>query len=229
MQAESLATDKSKETTIVLADDHKVVRQGLRAVLEAEANLRVVGEAGNGLDAIRLVERLGPDVLVLDLMMPGLNGLEVTRQLGKHSKKPRVVILSMHKDEAYVIQALKNGASAYVLKDSSAEELVKAVLEAAAGRHYLSPPLSDLAIQAYLQRAASAPTGIDRYDSLSSREREVLQLAAEGHTNAEIGKRLFISPRTVEIHRANMMHKLRLHSHTDLIRYALKREILPHD
>jgi len=220
---------ESKETTIVLADDHKVVRQGLRAVLEAEPNLRVVGEIGNGVEVLRLVDRLGPDVLVLDLVMPGLNGLEVTRQIRKHSKKTRVVILSMHKDEAYVIQALKNGASAYVLKDSSAEELVKAVHEAAADRHYLSPPLSDSGIQAYVQRATSAPTEIDRYDSLSSREREVLQLAAEGHTNAEIGKRLFISPRTVEIHRANMMHKLRLHSHTDLIRYALKREILPHD
>lgn len=220
---------ESKETTIVLADDHKVVRQGLRAVLEAEPNLRVVGEIGNGVEVLRLVDRLGPDVLVLDLVMPGLNGLEVTRQIRKHSKKTRVVILSMHKDEAYVIQALKNGASAYVLKDSSAEELVKAVHEAAADRHYLSPPLSDSGIQAYVQRAASAPTEIDRYDSLSSREREVLQLVAEGHTNAEIGKRLFISPRTVEIHRANMMHKLRLHSHTDVIRYALKREILPND
>lgn len=220
---------ESKVTTIVLADDHQVVRQGLRAILEAEPNFRVVGESGNGVEVVRLVERLGPDVLVLDLMMPGLNGLEVTRQLGKRSKKPRVVILSMHKDEAYVIQALKNGASAYVLKDSSAQELVKAVHEAAADRHYLSPPLSDSAIQAYVQKATSARTGIDRYDSLTSREREVLQLAAEGHTNAEIGKRLFISPRTVEIHRANMMHKLRLRNHTDLIRYALKREIVPHD
>ena len=220
---------ESKETTIVLADDHKVVRQGLRTILEAEPNFRVIGETGNGVEVVRLVERLGPEVLVLDLMMPGLNGLEVTRQIRKRSQKTRVVILSMHKDEAYVIQALKNGASAYVLKDSSAEELVKAVHEAAADRHYLSPPLSDSGIQAYVQRATSAPTEIDRYDSLSSREREVLQLAAEGHTNAEIGKRLFISPRTVEIHRANMMHKLRLHSHTDLIRYALKREILPHD
>jgi two-component system response regulator NreC len=220
---------ESKETTIVLADDHKVVRQGLRAVLEAEPNLRVVGEIGNGVEVLRLVDRLGPDVLVLDLVMPGLNGLEVTRQIRKHSKKTRVVILSMHKDEAYVIQALKNGASAYVLKDSSAEELVKAVHEAAADRHYLSPPLSDSGIQAYVQRATSAPAEIDRYDALTNREREVLQLAAEGYTNTEIGKRLFISPRTVEIHRANMMHKLWLHSHIDLIRYALKREILPRE
>lgn len=229
MSSEPLEREKSKETTIVLADDHKVVRQGLRAVLEAGPDLRVVGEAGNGLDVLRLVERLRPDVLVLDVMMPGLNGLEVARQLKKRSPKTLVVILSIHKDESYVIEALKNGAAGYVLKDSSAAELVKAVQEAAAGRRYLSPPLSDSAIEAYIQRATSAPTEIDRYDSLSSREREVLQLVAEGYTNAEIGKRLFISPRTVEIHRANMMHKLRLRNQTDLVRYALKRGILPPD
>jgi two-component system, NarL family, response regulator NreC len=134
-------------------------------------------------------------------MMPGLNGLEVTRQVKRRSPKTHVVVLSMHRDESYVLEALKNGAAAYVLKDSSVEELVKAVIEAVAGRRYLSSPLSESAIDAYVQRASAAT--IDRYDSLSSREREVLQLAAEGHTNAEIGKRLFISPRTVEIHRAN--------------------------
>ncbi len=229
MPAGSLEKGPSKEITIVLADDHQVVRQGLRVLLEAELNFRVIGETGNGVEVVRLVERLGPDVLVLDLMMPGLNGLEVTRQIRKRSQKTRVVILSMHKDEAYVIQALKNGAAAYVLKDSSAVDLVKAVQEAAADRHYLSPPLSDPAIQVYMEKATSAATPIDRYDSLSSREREVLQLAAEGHTNTEIGKRLFISPRTVEIHRANMMHKLGLHSPIELIRYALKREILPRE
>jgi DNA-binding NarL/FixJ family response regulator len=227
MPSEPLEREKSKEITIVLADDHRVVRQGLRAVLEAEPNLRVIGEAGNGLDVIRLVERLHPDVVVLDLMMPGLNGLEVTRQIRKRSPKTHVVILSMHKDESYVIEALKNGAAGYVLKDSSAEELVKAVHEAAADRHYLSPPLSDSAIEAYVQRATAAAT--DPYSSLTEREREVLQLAAEGHTNAEIGKRLFISPRTVEVHRANMMQKLGLRNQTELIRYALRRGILPHE
>jgi two-component system, NarL family, response regulator NreC len=216
---------ESKETTIVLADDHRVVRQGLRAVLEAETRFCVVGEAGDGLEVVRLVERLQPDVLVLDMMMPGLNGLEVTRQVKKRAPKTRVVILSMHKDESYVLEALKNGASAYVLKDSSADELIKAVHEAAADRHYLSPPLSDSAVEAYVQKAGA--TAMDPYDSLSDREREVMHLAAEGHTNAAIGKRLFISPRTVEIHRANMMQKLSLHNQTDLIRYALKRGILP--
>lgn len=227
MTLQSSRTDETKEITIVVADDHKVVRQGLRAVLEAEPNFRVVGEAGNGLEVTRLVERLRPNVLVLDLMMPRLNGLEVIRQVRKSSHNTQVVILSMHRDESYVLEALKNGAAGYVLKDAGAEELIKAIREAAANRHYLSPPLSDSAVDAYVQRGSAATT--DPYDSLSSREREVLQLVAEGHTNAEIGKRLFISPRTVEIHRANMMAKLTLRNQTDLIRYALKRGILPKD
>lgn len=130
----------------------------------------------------------------------------------------------MHKDESYVIEALKNGASAYVLKDANAEDLVKAIDEAMGGRRYLSPPLSEAAISAYLEKAAA---GIgDAYGSLSGREREVLQLAAEGYTNPEIGKRLFISPRTVEIHRANMMRKLALHNQTELIRYAMKKGLI---
>lgn len=214
----------STETTIVLADDHQVVRQGLRAMLEAEPHLRVIGEAGNGMEVARMVERLRPNVLVIDLMMPGMNGLEVTRQVKKRSLNTHVIVLSMHKDESYVIEALKNGAAGYVLKESSAEELLKAIREAVAGRRYLSPPLSNAAIEAYMHR--SSATVIDAYHFLTDREREVFQLVAEGHTNADIGKRLFISPRTVEIHRANMMRKLSLSNQTELIRYALKRGIL---
>ena len=214
-------------TTIVLADDHKIVRQGLRALLEAEADFQIVGETGNGLEAVQMVERLVPDVLVLDLMMPGLNGLEVARQLSKRSPQTRIVILSMHDNEAYVLRALRNGATAYVLKDSSATDLGRAVREAAAGRRYLSPPLSDRAIEVYQQKAQAAV--FDLYETLTTREREVMQLAAEGHTNAEIATRLNISPRTAETHRANLMHKLKLHGHTDLIRYALRRGIIPMD
>jgi len=225
MNAESIKRDPSPSGTVVLADDHRVVRQGLRALLEAGGRFCVVGEAGNGLEVARLVERLRPDVLVLDLMLPGLNGLEVTRRVKQLSPKTQVVILSMHNDESYVLEALKNGAAAYVLKDSSAEELVKAIGEAMAARRYLSPPLSEAAIEAYLGRAAAGAA--DPYESLSSREREVLQLAAEGHTNAKIGRRLFISPRTVEIHRANMMKKLGIRNRIELVRYALKRGILP--
>jgi two-component system response regulator NreC len=226
MTFESSKTDAFEEITVVLADDHKVVRQGLRAILEAERDLRVIGEAGSGLEAIRLVERLRPNVVVLDLMIPELNGLEVTRQLKKRLPKSRIVILSMHSHESYVVEALKNGAAGYVLKDSSADELIKAVREAAVNRRYLSPPLSDLAVDAYLHQAGALA---DSYESLTSREREVLQLAAEGLTNTAIGKRLFISARTVEVHRAHMMAKLGLHNQTDLIRHALKRGLIAND
>ncbi len=211
--------------SILLADDHPVVRQGLRALLEGEPDFRIVDEAGDGLEASQLAERLQPDMLVLDLMMPGLNGLEVTRQVSQRSPRTRVVILSMHANEAYVLEALRNGATGYVLKDSSAADLVQAVREVTAGRRYLSPPLSERAIEAYTQKAKAAV--LDLYETLTAREREVLHLAAEGHTSREIADRLHISPRTVEVHRANMMHKLGLRTQTDLIRYALRRGILP--
>jgi two-component system, NarL family, response regulator NreC len=212
-------------TSIVLADDHHVVRQGLRALLEAEAGFSIAGEAADGLEAADLVERLKPDVLVVDLMMPGLNGLEVTRQVSKRSPQTRVILLSMHANEGYVLEALRHGANAYVLKDCTATELTRAVREVAAGRRYLSPPLSERAIEAYLQKSKAAT--LDVYDTLTGREREVLQLVAEGHSNAEISSRLFISPRTVEIHRANLMRKLGLRNQTDLIRFALRRGIVP--
>ncbi|MGA9769158.1 MAG: response regulator transcription factor [Blastocatellia bacterium] len=214
-------------TTIVLADDHQLVRQGLRALLEVESDLRVIGEAGDGLEAVRLVERLNPNVLVLDLMMPGINGLEVTRQLKKSSFQTGIVILSMYADEAYVLEALGNGASGYVLKDSNASDLVHAVREVAAGRRYLSPPLSDRAIEVYQETARA--TVIDRYETLTTREREVLHLCAEGCTSSEIASRLGISARTAETHRTHLMSKLGLHTQVELIRYALRRGIIQLD
>jgi two-component system response regulator NreC len=212
-------------TTIVLADDHHVVRQGLRVLLEAEPDFRVVGETGDGLAVLNLVECLKPDVLILDIIMPGLSGLEVTRQVGRHSPGTRVVILSMHANEAYVLEALQAGAMAYVLKGSTSEELVDAVREVAAGHRYLSSPLTERAVEVYVQKAKAAAL-LDPYETLTTREREVLHLAAEGYTNAEIADRLFISQRTAETHRANMMRKLGLHTQTDLIRYALQRGII---
>ena len=164
-------------------------------------------------------------VLVVDLMMPGLSGLEVTRQVRQRSPRTHIVILSMYSNEAYVLEALRNGAAAYVLKDSTAADLVHAVREVVAGRRYLSPPLSERAIETYTEKAKS--TLMDPYETLTTRERQVLHLAAEGCTNAEIGDRLSISPRTVETHRANLMRKLGLESQTDLIRYALRRGIIP--
>jgi DNA-binding NarL/FixJ family response regulator len=211
--------------TIVLADDHQVVRQGLRMVLEAQEHFQVVAEAGNGLDAIALVERFNPCVLIVDVMMPGLNGLEVTRQVRQRASRTRVIVLSMYSNEAYVLEALRHGASGYVLKDAPADDLVHAVHEVVAGRRYLSPPLSERAIEAYLQKARD--TGLDPYETLTTREREVLQLAAEGRTNGDIAAALYISPRTVETHRAHVMRKLRLQNQADLIRYALQRGLLP--
>lgn len=212
---------------IVLADDHLVVRQGLRALLSAESDFSVVGEAGDGLEVLRVAERLKPDVLVLDLMMPGLTGLEVSRQVGKLSPQTRVVVLSMHANEAYVLETLRNGAYAYVLKDSGAEDLVTAVRQAAAGHRFLSPPLSERAIEAYQFRAGASSA--DPYETLTDRERQVFQLAAEGHTSTEIAARLGISPRTAETHRTNLMRKLNLRGHSELIRYALRRGIVPID
>ena len=212
-------------TTILLADDHTVVRQGLRALLEREPDLSVIGEAADGLDAVQHTERLRPDVLVVDLMMPGLGGLEVVRQVRQRVPGTRVVVLSMHANEAYVLEALRNGASGYVLKDAAVSDLAQAVRAAREGHHYLSPALSDRAIEAYVEQAR--PTPFDLYDTLTTREREVLQLAAEGRTNAEIAARLTISPRTAETHRTNLLRKLGLQSQTDLIRYALRRGLLP--
>jgi two-component system response regulator NreC len=211
--------------TIVLADDHDVVRQGLRLLLEAQSDFHVVAEAADGFEAITLVKARHPDVLIVDLMMPGLSGLEVTRQVQQQELDTRLIVLSMYADESYILEAFKNGAAGYVIKGSRTDCLLRAVREVAAGRHYLSPPLSELAIEAYLQQAYQ--TALDPYDTLTAREREVLQLVAQGHTTSAIAAQLYISPRTVETHRANLMRKLSLRNQTDLIRYALRRGILP--
>lgn len=213
-----------KKTSIVLADDHRIVREGLCVLLKAEPDFNVVGAAGDGLEALEMIKKLQPDVVVLDLMMRGLNGLEVARQISKQMPQTRIVILSMHDDEGFVLEALANGVSAYVLKDAGSSDLIQAVREVAAGHRYLSPPLSDRAIEAY-QQVASTGT-LDKYDTLTTREREVLQLTVEGHTNSEIATRLGISVRTAETHRSRLMHKLGSHTQADLIRYAIRRGII---
>jgi DNA-binding NarL/FixJ family response regulator len=212
---------------IVLADDHQVVLEGFKVLLGGEADFRVVGEATDGLGVAPLVDKLQPDVLVVDLMMPGLGGLDVVRQI--HARHPgvRIAVLSMHANEAYVVEALKNGASAYVLKQAPARALVEAIRAIAAGGRYLSPPLSDEKIAEYERRTRAAT--VDLYDTLSTREREVLQLAAQGLTNAEIGERLTIGKRTVETHRANLIRKLDLKSQADLVRFAVRRGLVSAD
>lgn len=210
--------------TVMLADDHLVVRRGVRAVLEAETDLTIVGEEDDGSKIIDMLERLRPDVLVLDLMLPNLGGLQVLREMGKRQMATRVVVLSMHASEAYVTEALRLGALGYVIKDSGADDLIRAVRDAAAGRRFLCAPLSETLLEAYLERVQA--TSRDPYDTLTAREREVLLLAAQGHTSGEIGERLSISPRTSESHRSNLMQKLGLRSQSDLIRFALRRGIV---
>ncbi|HEV3214690.1 MAG TPA: response regulator transcription factor [Vicinamibacterales bacterium] len=210
--------------SVLLADDHLVVRRGLRAVLEGEADLKIVGEIADGAEVVHTTEALKPDVLILDLMLPNLGGLQILRELRKLQLPTRVVVLSMHSSEAYVTEALGLGALGYVIKDSGADDLIRAVRQVAAGRSFLSPPLSESLLEAYNQRLQA--TSRDPYETLTTREREVLLLAAQGHTSAEIAAQLAISPRTAESHRSNLMQKLGLRSQSDLIRFALRRRIL---
>jgi two-component system response regulator NreC len=212
-------------TTILIADDHAVVREGLKALLEEEPDFEVIGEADNGLEAIRLTSELNPDILILDIMLDDISGIEVARQVTERCGKTAIVVLSMYGDSKHVLESLRAGAKAYVVKKSIPSDLVQAVREARIGRHYLGSSLADVVIDAYLDQSGSGPT--DPYETLSSREREVLNLAANGFTNSEIAQRLKISRRTVETHRANAMHKLNLGNQTELLRYALQRGILP--
>jgi DNA-binding NarL/FixJ family response regulator len=211
--------------TLVLADDHQIVRQGLKALLESEKDLQLIGEAADGQEAVRLVEKLQPDVLILDLMMRGLNGLEVIRQLTRRVRRTCIVVLSMHRDEAYVLEAMRSGAMAYVLKEASMDDLIRAIRAVVVGKRYFSPPLTEAALEAYARKAeGAAPDPIER---LTAREREVLMMTVEGHSGIEISERLFISPRTVESHRANLMRKLGVRNQRELVRYAMERGVVP--
>ncbi len=213
--------------SVLLAEDHPVVREGLRAMLEAEGDFQVVGQTGNSSEVGGMVEELHPDVLVLDLIMPGIGGLNALRELARRRLSTRVVVLSMYANEAYVLEALQNGAGAYVLKQSEAAELVRGIREVAKGRRYLSPPLSQRAVEAYAKRAKG--TIATKEAELTAREKEVLMLVGQGFTSAQIGERLFISVRTVESHRSNLTKKLGLHSQAEMVRTALRRELTPLD
>jgi len=210
--------------SVLLADDHHIVREGIKMLLEAQSDISVIGEASDGLRAVELAIRLKPLILMADLMMPGLSGLEVTKQVIQHQSRTKVIILSMYSNEAYVMQALRNGASGYVVKESNVGDMVQAVREVASGRPYLSPSISRLAMDAYIEKAKSS--ALDPYDTLTDREKEVLHLIAEGFSSAKIAARLYISPRTAESHRANVMKKLGLQTPTELIKYALKKGII---
>jgi DNA-binding NarL/FixJ family response regulator len=210
-------------TTVVIADDHDVVRRGIRGMVESDGSCKVVAEAADGLAATQAVEKFKPGILFLDLNMPRLHGLEVLKQARSSSPRTKVIILSMHNDEPYVIEALRAGASAYLLKGSESQEIAIALKEVLANRRYLSAPLSEWAITALTSKGSDAS---DPLAELTHREREVLQLAAEGLSMTEIAEKLFISPRTGETHRANLMRKLGLQTQTDLVRFAIRKGLI---
>ena len=212
------------KTQILLADDHQVVIDGLKALLSGEPDMQVIGQATDGLQVLPRVLELKPEVLVLDLMMPGLGGLEVARQMRDRAPQTKVIVLSMHANDAYVVEALRNGAAGYVLKQADARALIDAIRAVRGGARYLSPPLSEEKLERWQLDAKAAP--LDLYDTLSTREREVLQLAAEGLTSAEIGTRLTIGKRTVETHRANLQRKLGVKTQADLVRFAVKKGLV---
>ncbi|HVG72105.1 MAG TPA: response regulator transcription factor [Vicinamibacterales bacterium] len=210
---------------ILLADDHTVVRQGLRKLLEERPDWEVIAEAGDGREAVRLAEQQKPDVAILDVAMPLLNGIEATRQITKRVPSTRVLVLSMHADEAYVTQILQAGATGYLLKDSADVDLLKAVGEAAQGRSFFSPAIARVMLDDYVRQLADKGV-TDRYESLSEREREIFQLIAEAKTNKEIAALLNVSPSTVETHRAHIMEKLDLHSAAEIVLYAVRRGVI---
>ncbi len=210
---------------IVLAEDHRIVREGIRLLLEREPDFKIVGECEDGLQTVEIVRSLCPDILVLDMMMPGINGMEVTLRVRKVSPQTHVIILSMYSYEGYVAEAFNNGAEGYVLKDSSGGDLIRAIREVVVGRRFLSSPISEVVLKDYV-RAKESPS-IDPLDTLTRRERDVLHMVSNGMSSAVIATRLSISPRTVEIHRANMMRKLSLQNQADLIRFAIQKNILP--
>jgi DNA-binding NarL/FixJ family response regulator len=207
-------------TKVLIADDHKIVREGLRALIEKHETMEVVAEAENGLEAVRLVRKLQPDVVIMDLGMPEMNGIEATREVTAHNPKIKVIALSMHSDKRFVLQMIKAGASGYLLKDSAFEELITAIKTVASNKSYLSPKITDVVIKDYLQTLSKGD--VSAFSVLTVREREVLQLLAEGRSTKEIAGSLNVSVKTVESHRQQVMDKLNIHSVAELTKYAIR-------
>ncbi len=204
---------------VLVADDHQLVRQGLKSLLEREG-FKVVGEASNGQEALRMAETLHPEVAVLDLAMPILNGIDTAREIQRVSGKTKTILLSMHTESRYILESLRAGAKGFVMKTHAADDLIRAIREAARGGTYLSPEVSDAVVQAYQNKAEVPP------DPLSPRERQVLQLIAEGKTTKEVASSLDISVKTAETYRTRIMEKLDIHETASLVRYAVRRGIV---
>ncbi|HET6948445.1 MAG TPA: response regulator transcription factor [bacterium] len=213
------------DISVLIAEDHAVVREGIRMILDAQADVEVVGEARDGEEAVRLAKQLHPDVVVMDISMPRMNGVEATQEIKRSLPDTQVLILTMHEEESYVFQLLRLGAAGYVLKRAAATDLVEAVRAAARGEAFLYPAVARSVVQDYLDRMRTGE-GTGRYDGLTDREREILVLIAEGLTNSQIADRLFISVKTVQTHRAHIMEKLDLHDRSLLVRYAVRKGLI---
>jgi two-component system response regulator NreC len=210
---------------VLLADDHAIVRRGLRSLLESEPGLSVVAEASDGLEALRLAEEHDPDLVILDVGMPKLNGIDVAARLQKLKRPPQVIILSMHADESYIIRALSAGARAYLLKDATDEDLLPAVRTVAAGKPFFSPTVTGVLVEDYVRQLQTRGL-TDSYHLLTDREKEVLQLLAEGRSNKEVAALLNLGLSTVETHRGNLMQKLNLHNTAEIVLYAVRKGII---
>lgn len=214
-----------KKLRLLLADDHTVMRTGLRAILDRQPDLEVVGETENGREAVQLATSLKADIVVMDVGMPLLNGIEATKAIVGQQRGAKVIILSMHADESYVMRALKAGARGYLLKDAAAPDLIDAIHAVMQNKSYFSPKVSQILAEDYV-RVLKQRGEVDSYDLLSDREREVLQLLAEGKANKEVASELNISPYTVETHRKHILEKLNLHNPAELILYAVRKGII---
>src|SRR5258708_14735854 len=210
---------------ILLADDHTILRAGLKMMLNAQPDMEVVGEAQDGRQAFTEAQRLQPDVVLMDITMPDINGIEATKQIKKVLPDIRILVLTMHEHDEYVFQTLRAGASGYMLKEAADTELITALHVIHSGQFYLSPAAQSVMVGDYLQRVRTGEEK-DSYSSLTEREREILKLVAEGNTNNQIAERLVISPKTADTHRTHVMHKLNLHSRAELVKYAMRRGLL---
>jgi two-component system response regulator NreC len=210
---------------ILLADDHTLLRAGLKLMLNAQPDMEVVGEAQDGHQALQEATRLHPDIILMDITMPDMNGIEATKLIKKQLPEVKVLILTMHENDEYVFQALRAGASGYMLKEAADTDLISALHVVQSGYFYLSPTAQSVMVGDYLQRVRAGEEK-DSYSSLTEREREILKLVAEGYTNNQIAERLVISPKTVDTHRTHIMDKLNLHSRAELVKYAMRRGLL---